>query len=460
MSKIAIGLVGGVALAAAAVVGGAAWSGQVAQQRLEADMTAWLATLPVKVTQSTYEKTLFSATQTVVLVPGCEESDTDEAQAKSITLRQHIQHGPLPGFTRVGWTVVDSELLMPAPLRDLLQNPSEDQALVSAHTEIGLFGGFRARITTPTLEFKEDPAHPGKAVVQGVELQLRGSSLSSGTLSYDLVWPGLVGSGSTDTGDTRVQVGRLTVHGDGLYDAHDLLRLTVGKTTSDLALVEVSNTPKGLGKPTNLVFRDIKGGSEATLENQDLLNRVSTLTAQGEINGQKISKFDMRASLKRLHLPSYALMLQKAWSPSVLCEEQEHPEDLAGQAQATMGAMLPYNPEVSVDKLEIEMDGQTATLSYVVGTQGITAEEAASPELPSVLMAKTRASGEVKVPMAWIEKAMIDSQPQRQAQDKAMLEAMVGQAVDNGYVVREGVLLASQFKLEQGSLLVNGKPLK
>jgi hypothetical protein len=54
---------------------------------------------------------------------------------------------------------------------------------------------------------------------------------------------------------------------------------------------------------------------------------------------------------------------------------------------------------------------------------------------------------------------MIDATPERQAQDRAMLEAMLGQAIDAGYVSRKGNSLSSKFTLESGELKVNEKPL-
>ncbi|MES2889899.1 MAG: DUF945 family protein [Pseudomonadota bacterium] len=454
MNKTAIGVVGAVALAAAVVVGGAAWSGHVAEQRMQAGVTTWLSTLPVQVTESTYDKGLFSSVQTVVVVIGCEESE-----GKTWTVRQHIQHGPFPGFTRIGWLAVDTEVMMPPEFREVLQNVPERQALVNARTQVGLFGGLTSHITTPTLDFKDAGQGQGRFVSQGFDLRIKGALSGRGTMSYDFAWPGLLAERNGEDADTRIKIGRLTSQGEGEGDGVRPVWLMIGRSTLAIDQLDMLVTPKGSGKPSTFMLRDVKGDSLTTVENQDLLTRVATVTAQGQANDAKLTKIHLTTALKRLHVPSYVQWMQQAGTPAAMCESQATPEAVLEQTQASMAALLPHNPEFSIDKFDIEMDGVLGSLSTAFGTQGVTAEEANSPDLRTVLFTKAYANGQAKVPLAWIEKFMIDSQPQRQAQDKAMLEAMLGQVVDSGYVVRDGQFLSGEFKLDKGTLLVNGKPL-
>lgn len=454
MSRTAIGVVGGVAVAAAMVVGGAAWSGHVAQQRMEAGLATWLSALPVQVTESTYDKGLFSSAQTVVVVMGCEESE-----GKTWTVRQHIQHGPFPGFTRVGWLVVNTEVMMPPEFREVLQNVPEGQALVNARTQVGLFGSLTSHITTPTLDFKDGGAGQGRVVSQGVSLWIRGALSGRGTMSYDFVWPGLLAERNGDDANTRIQIGRLSSQGEGEGDGVHPAWLMTGRSTLAIDQLDVLVTPKGSGKPSAFGLRDVKGESLTTLENPELLTRVATVTAHGQVNDAKLTKIHLGTAFKRLHVPSYVQWMQQAGTPAALCESQATPEAVLEQTQASMAALLPHNPEFAIDKLELELDGVAGSLSTALGTQGVTAEEADSPDLRTILFAKAYANGQAKVPLAWIEMLMIDSQPQRQAQDKAVLEAMLSQAVDSGYVVRDGQFISGEFKLDKGALRVNGKPL-
>ena len=94
-----------------------------------------------------------------------------------------------------------------------------------------------------------------------------------------------------------------------------------------------------------------------------------------------------------------------------------------------------------------------------MGTKGITTQDVEGSGLQAALFAKTYANGNITIPMAWVERVMVDKDPQRQPQDQAVLDAMLSQAVDAGYVVKEGGNLSSQFKLEKGQMLVNSKPV-
>jgi uncharacterized protein YdgA (DUF945 family) len=456
MSKAVIGVVGGVAVLAGAVVGGAAWSGQTAQRQIEASVAELQTQWPLKITDTRYEKGLFSSTHTVVLTSSCEGEESF-----SVTMRQRVQHGPLPGFTRIGWSVIDTELVMPESMRALLKDAPKEQALLTARTEVGLGGGFKTRVSTPVLNFNEVEGLLSQLSVQPLDMTLSGPSLSGDVMHYELTWPGLTGAGSSETADTQVKVGTLTARGDTKRIGKGVW-VGSGKEQMDWQRLEVLGTPKDPGsKPTSVVFSDLKITSESTLD-KDLVNAVSHLQAQAQINDIKISKIDMNGSLKRVHAPTYAQMLQQLWSPSLMCQSAADPsvlQEQAGQLTGALTALLPHNPEFSLDKMVVEIDGQPGELAYTLGTQGVTAEEAASPELRTVLFAKTYANGQVKLPVAWIEKLMVDKQPERQAQDKAMLDAMLGQAVDAGYVVRDGEMLNSQIKLDKGQLLVNGKPI-
>jgi hypothetical protein len=156
------------------------------------------------------------------------------------------------------------------------------------------------------------------------------------------------------------------------------------------------------------------------------------------------------------------LLLQQAMSPQALCDADPDPAALMAKAEAAMAAMasmLVHNPEISVDHLALEMDGHAGELAYAFGTKGVTADEAKSPELRTVLFNKAYANGHFEIPMAWLEKVMVDAAPEREAQDRAMLEAMLGQVVDAGYVNRKSNRLSSKFTLENGELKVNEKPL-
>ncbi len=453
MNKIAVGAVGAVAVVGA-VIGGAAWSGQATQKHLEAEMARFETQLPFKVTQAQYDKKLFSATYTVVLQGACEGED-----GPSLSLVHRIQHGPLAGG-RLGWAVVETELLMPDVLATNLKDLPAGQPLVHARTVRGLLGGIESRIKVPALTFSSEEG--GQLKFQEMALTLSGSA--QGAMSYELAWPGLSATLPTPSASAELQVGALSLRGQLQSDPETPWMVAPGKTSLEWKQFEVTTKPTGASKPTHVLFTDIRATGDATRD-KDLLSKVTHLQAQGMVNAVKVSNIDMKAALKRVHLPSYVQLMQEAQSryaqflQQAMCHGDVNPMENTEAAMASLNGLLPHNPEMSLDKLAMEIDGQAGELSYAVGTQGVTADDVAGPDLRTVLFAKAYASGQAKLPMAWLEKLAIDPQPERQTQDRAMLDAMVSQAVDAGYVVREGALLRSEFKLDKGQLLVNGKPI-
>lgn len=454
MNKIVVGAVG-VALVAGAVVGGAAWSGQATQKRLEAETARLETMLPFKVKQAQYDKKLFSATYTVVLSPGCEGED-----GPSVTLVHHIKHGPLAGG-RPGWAVVDTELLMPDAVKEGLKDLPAGQPLVQAHTVMGLTGGMESRITVPALVHEEQ-----QFKFQALVLSLRGQA--KGAVSYELVWPGLTSTQVVPSGSMQIQVGALRVQGESMLDPDMPWMFAAGQAghgSWELERLDVATQPTDGSKPVHALFTGLRGKGDAKRD-KDLLSSVSQFQAQGEVNGVKVANIDMQASLKRVHAPSYAELAKQSQAMYVrilqqaMCSSEEiDPMDNAEASMAALTALLPYDPEMSLDKLSMEVDGQAGELSYQMGTQGVTADDAASPDLRTVLFSKAYANGQAKLPMAWIEKLVIDATPERQTQDRAMFDAMLSQVIDSGYVIREGDVLRSEFKLDKGQLLVNGKAI-
>ena len=453
MNKIAIW--GGVTLAASVtVLAGAVWSGASAKRQIEAEIPKLEQVLPLKVTQSTYDKGLFSSTHRFSLVPGC--GDDKAGHGFSLNVRQHIKHGPLPGWTSVGRATVDTELLMPSEAQAFLKDFPEGGPLIKGHTLFGLFGSSDTSISTPKLEFQEAK---GKGQLSVDELVLRVRQSAGGKINYEMNWPGLTVMSVGGPSGGNVEIEGLTVRGDTRIDDKNPLWFLAGKGEFELKSAEINVQPPS-GKLLKMALSKLAGDSTTTFED-GLLNKVSHLKGEGAVNDFQFSKLQFDTSAKRLDAGTYALLLQQATSPQALCGADTDPAALMAKAEATMAAMtsmLVHNPEIAVDNLALEVDGHAGELAYAFGAKGITADEAKSPELHTVLFNKAYASGRFKVPMAWLEKAMVDTAPERQAQDRAMLEAMVAQAVDAGYVKRENNVLSSKFTLEKGELKVNEKP--
>ena len=441
-------------VAVGSVVGGAKWSGVTAKREIEANIAKMEQTMPIKATQSTFEEGLFATTHTMVVRLAC-----GGEEGPGLTVRQRIKHGPLPGWTRFGRAVVETEVDLPQELRALLKNaPPEGHPLLKASTTMGLTGGFETLVTTPKLEFQPPSGVQGQASVQ--PLEFRAQSSQQDNVTYELRWAGMTAASEDADSNGSFALEGLSVKGQARPDDKNPLWFMLGKGELELQRMGMA-TQNPMGEPVKIEFTKIVADSDTTLD-KELLNRVSHLRGQGTVNGAQITNIKFDTSVKRLHAPTYAQILQELYKPEALCGASSDPTALMARAEATakaMATLLVHDPEIAVERLELEVDGKPGKASYTLGTKGVTTQDVEGSGLQAALFAKTYANGSITIPMAWVERVMVDKDPQRQVEDQAMLDAMLSQAVDVGYVVKEGSNLNSQFKLEKGQLLVNSKPI-
>jgi hypothetical protein len=159
---------------------------------------------------------------------------------------------------------------------------------------------------------------------------------------------------------------------------------------------------------------------------------------------------------------------------------------LLNDLQTRLPELLLHDPEYALDDVSVELGGQRASMSYSVGTKGITKTDLENPAgLIPLLMQKAVAKAALQVQLGLIERglkaalamagaggsphdaqqgagAAIPGMPipgGDAAQMMAFLETMIGQAAQAGYVLREGDLIKTSAAVTNGELSVNGKPL-
>jgi uncharacterized protein YdgA (DUF945 family) len=258
----------------------------------------------------------------------------------------------------------------------------------------------------------------------------------------------------------------LRMHGD-LGGAQGSIWLRPGK--GELELVSFEMDASGAAErgmpPMKMALNQLKASAENKLEN-DLLSNTSKFTASGVINDVRVDKVELLASMKRLHAPTYAKLIQRlADTSAAACDMKQavSPQVMMAQMQQDFAALLPFNPEYAIDKLAIEIDGKRGELSYAFGINGATAADAQMP-LPMLMMAKGQLRGQAKVPAVWVEKtvARFAGGPQAAQGDPAgqaeMANVMLAKLAGDGMIVREGDMISSQVSYDKGQMLVNGKP--
>lgn len=458
-AKLIAGVAGGAVLAAAVVVGGAAVTGSQAKKQLQAVPLAWQTQWPMlKVVDQSYDKQLFSATHKVTLQIGC----TPAAGAASgepllLTFSQHVQHGPLPGLRSVAAAVIDTELVLPEAQRKALAELTGDQPPLTAHTVVGLTGAHHTRLVTPQFQVRGPKGE--QFGWQGLQMDI---DSNGSTFKYDLSLPGASVSARDEKMAIDMKLAGIKAHGEA--NGSGSLWLRAGKAEGELGLLELSMAgPAAQAQPPlKLSFSQLKLSSDSSLD-KGLISGTGRFSGRGAVGDLKLDKIDVQVSIKRLHAASYERLMQHMMDVSNTCDAGQAavaPQMLLAQMQEDLLGLLPFSPEYSLDKLALEIDGKRGEASYAFGVNGVSEAELKQP-LPALLMSKAQLRGQAKLPLAWVESAFVrfgGGQGDTAAQAE-MMNVMLTRMTTDGFVVREGDMLSTQFSFDKGQMLVNGKPL-
>jgi len=444
MKRLAVLAVGAGVAAAAAYGVATAYSGHQLQKALLAQPRQWARVLPfVEVHELKYDKRFFDATRTTTLKLGCPGS-----APLMLTWRDTVRHGPLPGFTSIGSAAIESELVLTDEQRaELKRVTGSDAAPLTARTMVDLGGGSTTDLDV--VRFSLPLPQGGVAAWQG--LQARWQAPANGAASYELKMPGFE---LTDPAKgVALKFSGLAVRGEGL-PLPGLWWAMAGKGSGELKAFDVSARPAAPGVPA-LAFslRDVKLVGDAKIDDGELYHATSTISGRGEVGGAKIDKFEMQASMKRLHAPSYELIMASLIGAS--CD----PSAMQSGSEALQKALLqllPHNPEYALDRFVVQHAGKQASLSYSAAVNGITEAELRGAIAPA-LMAKSTFRLDLSVPAAWFEQmaAGLPAGPGGAAPPAGMVDGLVQQ----GIVRRDGEMLAVSAQFAQGSLQVNGRPI-
>ena len=456
--KLIAGVAGGAVLVAAAVVGGAAYSGNQAKKQLQALPLALQTQWPMlKVVDQRYEKHLFSATHNVTLQIGCSPAAGSASGGPLlVSFTQRIQHGPLPGFTSLAAAVIDTELVLPEAQRKALAELTGNQPPLTLHTVVGLTGAHHSRLAMPQFQMRGPKGE--QFAWQGLQLDVDGNG--SG-FKYDLSLPGASMSGRDENMGMEMKFTGIKMHGQA--SGGGSLWLRPGKAEGELEAMEMamSGPASQTQAPMTFALRKLKLSTDSSID-KGLLSGTGRFTGAGNVGDVKLDKVEMQVSLKRLHAASYERLMQHMMEVSNTCDAQQAavaPQMLLAQMQEDAVALLPFNPEYSLDSLSLEIDGKRGEASYAVGVNGISEAELKQPLL-ALLMSKGQFRGHAKLPLAWVEGTVAKfGGPGDPAAQAEMVNVMLTKMTGDGVVVREGDMLSTEFAYDRGQLTVNGKAM-
>lgn len=463
---VAVGL-GAVAVVGAAYVGASVWAGQQVKRHYETQSDTLARQMPfLKAAQESHEGGVFSSTHTMTWRLGCLPQRQPDGSVKrgeplQFTVVDRIQHGPLPGFRRLGAAAIDSELVLAETTRQALAEVfGEGKQPLAVRTLVGFDGRYVSTISSPAASIAATEKSP-QLNWGGIQATVHGDT-SGRSATYDFSLPGF------EVIDARqgvtLKLTGFTMRGEAGGDGTSSL-LLAGKSEGSLAGMEMSVRPPdgAASEPFRMSLGPLKFDGKATVD-KELLSSTSSMTGSGQIGATRLDKIEMTASMKRLHVPSYLAMIGTLLDGSMSCEADKpepDPQVVMEAMQKSLAALLPHNPEYSLDKLAVETGGKRGELSYAIAVAGVTEADLQLPA-PMLLMTKGELKADVRLPVGWIEQLLMSlpGKAQAAAPQPEMVNVMLDQFSAQGLVVREGEFVSASLRFKNGQAEVNGKPLQ
>lgn len=459
--KKAVVAVSVIVAACAAYVGAAEVSASKVETHLRALSVSTQTQLPMlRVTDEHYERGLFAATHTFTLRAGCEAPGAAASgPAPAITIVQHIKHGPLPGFAGVGAATVDTELALDAKSRDEVTKVFGTAQPFQAHTDVAFSGATHTRFTIAKVH---QTGPKGEQIdFQGVAGELDSTDTS---LEYDVRMPALVVAEAASA-PTALHAELKGMHLHARSEGTGELALRAGKSSGEIASIDFAMASPDTGAVHKASITQVKMSQDTSID-KNLMAGVGRIEAAAQVDDLKIDKIELQATMKRLDAVAYRGFMQhymKATQGG--CVKPPEPAVLMAspEVQAAITRMLVANPEVSIDKIAVQVEGKNAEVGYAIGVQGYTDADAKLPLMPA-LMSRGYGNVHATLPEDWVQRAAAwvaqqSGQASGTGDQAAMVELMLGKMIDQGYVVRENGVLRSEAAFKGGQATINGKPV-
>ncbi len=483
------GVVAAVVVLAAGYLGATAYTGQRVASAYEARLDKVEKQFPfLHLVDRQADRGLFSSTFTTGVTLGCATGP----DAFVVRFRDHVRHGPFPGFDGFGAAEIDSEILLPAGAPEAVRSYLASLKPGDLRTRVAYDGSYRTVARLPAGEMSGSGI---KAKWPEARITGSGSFDGAGANRYEASLPELSVEHSSDERTSSLRLVGVALRGEtqgNTQGSGGNPWLQSGTNAWEVGKVEL-RTQSG-DDPVSLDLAPLKYTASVDVD-KDLFGGKAAITTSAvlkigrDAKPVQIDDIEFQESFQRLYGPALQKLSEDSLTDMSVCGAAGDSDPDAQAAQmakaqermtAVMMQMLPHDPSISLDKLSLRFGGQPGQLSYSAGVQGFEPKpnENLMDAMPRIVQALT-VKADASFPAAWIRQLGALGQEDTAAagagagvgagagagvgmgtasQRFAQADAMLDIAAGKGFIVRNGDDISTHFVMEHGVGTLNGKP--
>lgn len=371
------------------------------------------------------------------------------------TVRNHIQHGPLPGFTGFGIARIDTRLVLDETTREHLSKLIGDREPVVLVTRLGLMGGGVMTLSSPAFEVVTDDSQIAWQGVNGRFAFSRGMN----SLECAATAPGM----QIHKGDAvAFSLGELSLHCDV-----DRVFEEIYSGDVSFSLARMDGVDKG---DTEHALRMEALSYAAKVAAQgDYLDMAVKLGVGGvETSDVTLKDLQYNLTLKHLHGPTLAAMMRKMKevSQTVALANPTAMLAMTGAFAEYGPVLLEHSPELVIERIGFRTPDGEVGLTATARLNDFSPGDLAMAEARTALMSKIEATADLWVTEALVQKPWgSDAAPDPEAmgptpaQRTAAIQQQIAAMEQQGYIRRNNGRLETRVEFKNGALTANGKPL-
>ena len=448
-SSIAIAIIGVLAVAYPA----ASWmTGRKLEIKLAQSKGAEASFGNFKVIQKSYQRGVFSSTQTSTLelrMPNL-PSRQQVAAEKPLQLEMinHIQHGPMPGVFGIAAGKITTEFVLDERAKMELKKTFGEKKFLDIRTLLKYDGSGNVSISSP-------------AVITNIgaqdKLDWKGLTVDIGfdpgykKLRFNFLMPGF--DASMKDGSAQLKLGELKMTGEAERAYPDSM-IYLGKTVATISSLAFSNKQ---ATSAGFSLEKLNIESDSSMKNDMLDVALKFGIDKISLNYAQFTNFHYDYSVTNIHAPTFNTLLKDIATINQNVPASQLTEEMLTSWKNLGMDFLRHNPVLSLDRMSLRSKSGDFNLSAKMQFVGITE---ADVDVPNLLMSKLESSMNVSFVEALfidvIDAMQSDLTVRRMMTEK--LQTQIAGYEAQGHLLRKDKTLSAQISWKNGGFIVNDQP--